>query len=84
MGTRVAGVNVNLAPVADVLTPALGNANAAIGRYDRASGTDPQVVSDHCWRSPSQRCGWRCWVATISALEELPLQRCAFSPRGGA
>ncbi|MGH3996584.1 MAG: glycoside hydrolase family 3 N-terminal domain-containing protein [Pseudonocardiaceae bacterium] len=44
---RAAGVNVNLAPVADVLSPALGTANAAIGRYDRAFGTDPQVVSDH-------------------------------------
>jgi beta-N-acetylhexosaminidase len=44
---RAAGVNVNLAPVADVLSPALGTANAAIGRYHRAFGTDPQVVSDH-------------------------------------
>ncbi|MGH3784677.1 MAG: glycoside hydrolase family 3 N-terminal domain-containing protein [Pseudonocardiaceae bacterium] len=44
---RAAGVNVNLAPVADVLSPALGTANATIGRYDRAFGTDPQVVSDH-------------------------------------
>ncbi|MGH3805586.1 MAG: glycoside hydrolase family 3 N-terminal domain-containing protein [Pseudonocardiaceae bacterium] len=44
---RAAGVNVNLAPVADVLSPALGTANAAIGRHDRAFGTDPQVVSDH-------------------------------------
>jgi beta-N-acetylhexosaminidase len=44
---RAAGVNVNLAPVADVLSPALGTANAAIGRYDRAFGTHPQVVSDH-------------------------------------
>jgi beta-N-acetylhexosaminidase len=44
---RDAGVNVNLAPVADVLSPALGAENAAIGRYDRAFGTDPQVVSDH-------------------------------------
>jgi beta-N-acetylhexosaminidase len=44
---RAAGVNVNLAPVADVLSSALGTANAAIGRYNRAFGTDPQVVSDH-------------------------------------
>jgi beta-N-acetylhexosaminidase len=44
---RAAGINVNLAPVADVLSPALGAQNAAIGRYDRAFGTDPQVVSDH-------------------------------------
>lgn len=44
---EAAGVNVNLAPVADVLSPTLGTANAAIGRYDRAFGTDRQVVSDH-------------------------------------
>jgi beta-N-acetylhexosaminidase len=44
---RAAGVNVNLAPVADVLSPALGSANAAIGRYDRAYGTNPQDVSQH-------------------------------------
>lgn len=44
---RAAGVNVNLAPVADVLSPALGAANASIGRPHRAYGTDPQVVSDH-------------------------------------
>ena len=44
---RAAGLNVNLAPVADVLSPALGSANAAIGRYDRAYGTNPQDVSQH-------------------------------------
>jgi beta-N-acetylhexosaminidase len=44
---RAAGVNVDLAPVADVLSPELGSANAAIGRYDRAYGTDPQVVATH-------------------------------------
>jgi beta-N-acetylhexosaminidase len=44
---HAAGVNVNLAPVADVLSPALGTANAAIGRYDRAFGTDPQVAAAH-------------------------------------
>lgn len=44
---RAAGVNVDLAPVADVLSPALGTANAAIGRYHRAFGTDPHQVSDH-------------------------------------
>jgi beta-N-acetylhexosaminidase len=44
---HAAGVNVNLAPVADVLSPALGAANAAIGRYDRAFGANPQVVADH-------------------------------------
>jgi beta-N-acetylhexosaminidase len=44
---RAAGVNVDLAPVADVLSPELGSANAAIGRYDRAYGTDPEVVATH-------------------------------------
>ena len=44
---RAAGINVNLAPVGDVLSPALGKANAPIGRYDRAFGTTPPVVSDH-------------------------------------
>lgn len=44
---RAAGVNVDLASVGDVLSPALGTANAAIGRYDRAYGRDPRVVSDH-------------------------------------
>jgi beta-N-acetylhexosaminidase len=44
---RAAGLNVNLAPVADVLSPGLGTANAAIGRYDRAYGTNPQDVSNH-------------------------------------
>lgn len=44
---RAAGVNVNLAPVGDVLSPALGDANAPIGQYNRAFGTTPQLVSDH-------------------------------------
>jgi len=44
---RAAGINVDLAPVSDVLSPALGTANAPIGRYDRAYGTDPQTVAEH-------------------------------------
>lgn len=44
---RAAGINVNLAPVTDVLSPALGKANAPIGRFDRAYGTDPQTVAEH-------------------------------------
>jgi len=44
---RAAGINVDLAPVADVLSPALGTANAPIGQYGRAFGTDPQTVSQH-------------------------------------
>lgn len=42
---RTAGVDVDLAPVADVLSPALGTASAPIGRYHRAFGTDPATVS---------------------------------------
>jgi len=45
---RAAGINVDLAPVSDVLSPALGTANAPIGRYDRAYGTDPQTVAQQC------------------------------------
>jgi len=44
---RAGGINVDLAPVADVLSPALGTANAPIGQYGRAFGTDPQTVSQH-------------------------------------
>lgn len=44
---RSAGINVDLAPVSDVLSPALGTANAPIGRYDRAYGTNPQTVAEH-------------------------------------
>ncbi len=42
---RAAGVNVDLAPVADTLSATLGTANAPIGRYGRAFGTDPGTVS---------------------------------------
>lgn len=44
---RAAGINVVLAPVADVLSDALGSRNQAIGRYDRAYGTDPDTVASH-------------------------------------
>jgi beta-N-acetylhexosaminidase len=44
---RRAGVNVNLAPVADVLSAALGNGNAPIGRYHRAFDTQPDPVAAH-------------------------------------
>jgi beta-N-acetylhexosaminidase len=42
-----AGVDIDLAPVADVLSAQLGRANAPIGRYDRAFGTNPEVVAEH-------------------------------------
>jgi beta-N-acetylhexosaminidase len=44
---RAAGVNLDLAPVGDVLSPRLGAANAPVGRYDRAFGTQPDVVASH-------------------------------------
>jgi len=44
---HAAGINVDLAPVSDVLSAALGTANAPIGRYDRAYGTDPETVAEH-------------------------------------
>jgi beta-N-acetylhexosaminidase len=44
---RQAGVNVNLAPVGDTLSPDLGNQNAPLGRFDRALGTMPNDVARH-------------------------------------
>lgn len=42
---RSAGVNVDLAPVADTVSSALGRGNGPIGRYDREFGHDPATVS---------------------------------------
>ena len=42
---RVAGVNVNLAPVADTVPPTMTETNAPIGKYRREFGTDPETVS---------------------------------------
>ncbi|WP_083915415.1 glycoside hydrolase family 3 N-terminal domain-containing protein [Demetria terragena] len=39
------GVNLNLAPVADTVPPALGEANEPIGRYERQYGNDPALVA---------------------------------------
>nr|WP_281358903.1 glycoside hydrolase family 3 N-terminal domain-containing protein [Flexivirga aerilata] len=41
---RSAGVNVNLAPVADTVPASIGTANQPIGRYGREYGNDPSVV----------------------------------------
>nr|WP_279672604.1 glycoside hydrolase family 3 N-terminal domain-containing protein [Flexivirga meconopsidis] len=41
---RSAGVNVNLAPVADTVPSSIGTANQPIGRYGREYGNDPGVV----------------------------------------
>ncbi|HEY9495358.1 MAG TPA: glycoside hydrolase family 3 N-terminal domain-containing protein [Intrasporangium sp.] len=40
-----AGINVNLAPVADTVPAELGRANAPIGRWDRQFSSDPTVVA---------------------------------------
>ncbi|WP_405578715.1 glycoside hydrolase family 3 N-terminal domain-containing protein [Streptomyces sp. NBC_01190] len=44
---KAAGVNMNLAPVADTVPPDLVNVNAPIGRLDREYGTDPATVAAH-------------------------------------
>lgn len=41
-----AGVNVDLAPVADTVPSDLGRANGPIGRYDREFSHDPERVAD--------------------------------------
>ena len=41
-----AGVTLDLAPVADVVDPDLGDANEPVGALDRGFGTDPARVSD--------------------------------------
>ncbi|MCA1781516.1 MAG: glycoside hydrolase family 3 N-terminal domain-containing protein [Dermatophilaceae bacterium] len=42
-----AGVNVNLAPVADTVPEEIGTANEPIGRWGRQFGSDPAVVSEN-------------------------------------
>ncbi|MFF4960289.1 glycoside hydrolase family 3 N-terminal domain-containing protein [Streptomyces sp. NPDC001222] len=44
---KAAGVNLNLAPVADVVPASLGTRNGPIGRYYREYGHTPDVVSSH-------------------------------------
>ncbi|MGW1160278.1 glycoside hydrolase family 3 N-terminal domain-containing protein [Streptomyces sp. NPDC002513] len=44
---KSAGVNLNLAPVADVVPASLGTRNGPIGRYSREYGHTPDVVSSH-------------------------------------
>ena len=39
-----AGVTLDLAPVADVVDPALGESNEPVGALDRGFGTDPRRV----------------------------------------
>jgi beta-N-acetylhexosaminidase len=45
VGLRKAGVNLDLAPVADTVPSNVGTNNAPIGQYDREYGNDPQTVS---------------------------------------
>lgn len=42
-----AGVTMNLAPVADVLSARLGDGNAAVGANHRTFSTDPAAVAEH-------------------------------------
>jgi beta-N-acetylhexosaminidase len=42
---KAAGINVNLAPVADTVPSDLGRANGPIGRYDRQYSSDPERVA---------------------------------------
>ena len=42
-----AGVNVNLAPVADTVPDEVGTANEPIGKWGRQYGSDPEVVGDY-------------------------------------
>lgn len=42
---RAAGINVNLAPVADTVPASLGRANGPIGQYDRQFSSDPARVA---------------------------------------
>ncbi|MFE0514069.1 glycoside hydrolase family 3 N-terminal domain-containing protein [Streptomyces sp. NPDC058964] len=44
---KAAGVNLNLAPVADVVPSSLGTNNAPIGRYDREFGHTAATVTSH-------------------------------------
>lgn len=42
---RAAGINVNLAPVADTVPTSIGRANGPIGQYDRQFSSNPERVS---------------------------------------
>jgi beta-N-acetylhexosaminidase len=42
---RRAGINVNLAPVADTVPTSIGRANGPIGQYDRQFSSDPEQAS---------------------------------------
>jgi beta-N-acetylhexosaminidase len=43
---KAAGINVNLAPVADTVPDSVGTANQPIGRWDREYSHDPAKVAD--------------------------------------
>ncbi|GGZ02579.1 beta-N-acetylhexosaminidase [Streptomyces olivaceoviridis] len=44
---KSAGVDLDLAPVADVVPAGLGTRNAPIGRYNREFGHTPEIVTSH-------------------------------------
>jgi beta-N-acetylhexosaminidase len=44
---RAAGLNMNLAPVADTVPPNLVDVNAPIGKFQREYGTNPTTVASH-------------------------------------
>ncbi|MGW3461907.1 glycoside hydrolase family 3 N-terminal domain-containing protein [Streptomyces olivaceoviridis] len=44
---KSAGVDLDLAPVADVVPASLGTRNAPIGRYNREFGHTPEIVTSH-------------------------------------
>ena len=44
---RAAGVNLDLAPVADVVPASIGTANRPIGALHRGYGSDPAAVGEH-------------------------------------
>jgi beta-N-acetylhexosaminidase len=44
---RVAGINLDLAPVADVVPAWIGTANEPIGALHRGYGSDPEAVGEH-------------------------------------
>ena len=51
------GLHLDLAPVADVVDPQLGDANEPVGGLDRGFGTDPTAVAD-------------CVTAAVETLDE--------------
>ena len=64
---KAAGVNVNLAPVADTVPADIGRANEPIGKYERQYGSDPETVG-----GPRRRSSRGCWRAASRDGQALP------------